>query len=586
VVGFYMPPYLSAPAWLPALLWALHGLASEVRARWAVALGTCLALAFLGGHAQAFVYEVQIAAVYGLFVLLRVAAPGRRLRVLGLAALAGLIAGGLAAPQILPALELAANAVRGLSGVSFEQAALQSADPPQLLRGLLRGLAPGLGNFELLLAVPVLALPLALVALVAPRRRAHALLFAGAAAAIGLLMLGPNTPVFGLYYQLPLGNLFRGPTRISFAWTFCFAMLIGVGIQAVSELRAGGRAPRAAAGLLALAVAADAYALTRIANAHPAITGDYAGTSPEAIGFLQGDPTRSRVFVESFDVYSIGSLDKLGMVNGVFAVPDYEPSMPDAYRAYFRPRTRQPWHGRLHAVAGGDPARAAHRASARLLDLMGVRHYLLETPAPPALVEGLRKATGSPGRPLGWTLLFERAEALPRAYTVRRVRYEPSFDAALRRLEDPGFRPREEAVLIGPARAEEPGAAVAPAEGGGEAPDAVAIRSYEAERVVLAAECSARCLLVLSDLHYPGWQARVDGREVPIERTNAIFRGVWLDPGAHEVVFRFAPASFRIGVGLLAATAAALAVGGAHAARRRAARRAREKGGAARHRPT
>ena len=232
--------------------------------------------------------------------------------------------------------------------------------------------------------------------------------------------------------------------------------------------------------------------------------------------------------------------------------------------AYFGPRTRQPWHGRLHVFAGRDPGREAHRASLRLLDLMAVGHYLLETPAPPALVRGLEEVTGSAGRALGDALLFERAEAVPRAYAVRRVHRAPDLRAALRSLEDPEFRPREEAVLIGGADA--PGG---PAAGAGDPADEVSISSYEAERVVLSAACAARCLLVLPDLHYPGWHARVDGREAPIERTNAIFRGVWLEPGAHEVVFRFAPASFRIGMALFGAALVALAAAGAASLRRR-----------------
>jgi len=574
-IGFYMPPYLAAPAWLPAILWAIHGLASEARARWTVALGAALALAFLGGHAQAFVYELQIAAAYGVWAWLRIAPRERRAHVAGLAGLAGLLAAGLAAPQLLPALELARLGVRGLAGIPYDQAILSSADPGRLLRGLLRGAAPsGVGPFEPLLGLPLLALPLAAVALVAPARRAHSLFFGVAAVVVALVMLGPHTPFFAVYYQLPLGNLFRGPSRLAFAWSFLFAMLLGIGIAAVSELRRGGRAPKALAALLALGVGADAYALTRIGNAHPVATGDYPGTSPEAIAFLREDPTRSRVFVESFDVYSIRSLDKLGMVNGVFAVPDYEPSMPSSYVDYFRPRTRQPWHGRLHVFAGRDPGREAHRASLRLLDLMAVGHYLLEMPAPPALVQGLAAATGSPGRPLGDALLFERAEAVPRAYAVRRVHQEPDLRAALRRLEQPAFRPREEAVVVGGRAVGSDALAPGGGDGGSapEAADAVSISRYEAERVVVRAACAARCLLVLPDLHYPGWRAEVDGREAPIERTNAIFRGVWLEPGAHEVVFRFAPASFRLGCALFATT---LVAGGGAALTRRLYGRAR-----------
>ena len=35
-----------------------------------------------------------------------------------------------------------------------------------------------------------------------------------------------------------------------------------------------------------------------------------------------------------------------------------------------------------------------------------------------------------------------------------------------------------------------------------------------------------RALVVLSDVHFPGWQATVDGREVPIERVDYLLRGV------------------------------------------------------------
>ena len=44
--------------------------------------------------------------------------------------------------------------------------------------------------------------------------------------------------------------------------------------------------------------------------------------------------------------------------------------------------------------------------------------------------------------------------------------------------------------------------------------------------------------------------------------THAIFRGVWLEPGSHEVVYRFAPASLRAGLAIFALTLAAIAAAG------------------------
>ena len=556
--GFYMTPFLSTPAWLPALFWAIHGLASEARWRWALALAAALALAFLGGHAQAFVYAVELAGVYAAFALVAVAPRGRRLRAAALAAAAGAVALGLVAPQLLPTLELTARAVRGLEGLSLADAAPPTLAPAGLLHAVLRLVpAPAPGPHAPLVMLPALALPLALAGLFARRQRGHQRLFLALAGALGLLMLGAHTPVFPLYHALPLGNLFRVTTRMAFAWAFCAAMAVGIGIEAVRE-RVPAGAPRGlAAGLaaaLGLAVGADLYANTRFANAHPAAGEPPVGAPPELVALLRRDPARPRVFVETTGVYSPGLLDKLGMMYGVYAVPDYEPSMPRAYLDYFGLDPREPWHGRLHLSAETAPERTRYLADPRLLDLMGVGWAAIEAPAPPALVRSVAAATGSAPRRVGRALLFAREGALPRAFAVRRVHTAAGFEAARARLTAPDFDPRAEAVVTAP-----------PAEGAPEAPpapdgaDRVEIAAFEPERVALRAECAARCLLVLADLDWPGWRAAVDGREAPILATDAIFRGVWLEPGAHEVKFRFAPRSFRAGLAIAAATLAGVA---------------------------
>jgi hypothetical protein len=566
-VGFYMTPFLSTPAWLPALLWASHGLASEATPRWGAALGAALALAFLGGHSQAFVYEVQVAALYGLFALFAVAPAGRRARVVGLAVAAGALAFALAAPQVLPALELARQGVRGLGGLRYEQVALSAVAPAGLLAGVLRALAPAsLGAPNALVTLPALALPLALAALFARRQRGHALFLLALAIASGLLLLGHHTRAFELYYRLPAGDLFRVPSRMAFVFAFAAAMLAGIGVEAVAErrpARAPAWLPRAAAAALALAVGADAYARTRTPNALPAASGAFAGAPAEVLEWLRREPVGPRVFVESTGVYSRRVADKLGMMNGVFAVPDYEPSMPRAYLDYFRPSAAEPWHGRLHVAPGRAPERRPYLVSARLLDLMSVGSALIEAPADPEVANQLARASGGRGHRLGDALVFERPGALPRAYAVRRVRAVADRAAAVREIEAADFEPREEAVVTAPA-APGPQAGDAAAGARSAAPagaDRVAIDRYEPHRVVLRARCAARCLAVLTDLDYPGWQASVDGRPARIVATNAIFRGVWLEPGVHEIVYRFAPRSLRAGLALCAAALAVLAAG-------------------------
>jgi uncharacterized membrane protein YfhO len=121
------------------------------------------------------------------------------------------------------------------------------------------------------------------------------------------------------------------------------------------------------------------------------------------------------------------------------------------------------------------------------------------------------------------------------------------------------FDPRREAIVIAPAGEVEalPGAASPAAPASGQSTnDAAAIVRAAGSEVRVQAACRARCLLVLTDLHYPGWRAYVDGQETRIHQTNGPFRGVTLDPGAHEVVYRYEPASVRIGLWMLLASLA------------------------------
>jgi uncharacterized membrane protein YfhO len=115
------------------------------------------------------------------------------------------------------------------------------------------------------------------------------------------------------------------------------------------------------------------------------------------------------------------------------------------------------------------------------------------------------------------------------------------------------FEPRREVVIV-------------PSEKGGGTPfldgnqsgepaagaaDMATITNLTTDEVVIKVECGARCLLVLTDLYYPGWRVYVDGDQGTIVRANAIFRGVYLEPGAHSVEYRYEPAAVRIGLWLL-----------------------------------
>jgi hypothetical protein len=76
------------------------------------------------------------------------------------------------------------------------------------------------------------------------------------------------------------------------------------------------------------------------------------------------------------------------------------------------------------------------------------------------------------------------------------------------------------------------------------------ISTYTPNRIVVETDLQHPGLLVLSEVWYPGWQARDGGRELPIYHVEGVLRGVYLAAGTHTIEFRYAPWSAWLGLAL------------------------------------
>lgn len=72
-------------------------------------------------------------------------------------------------------------------------------------------------------------------------------------------------------------------------------------------------------------------------------------------------------------------------------------------------------------------------------------------------------------------------------------------------------------------------------------PGIVRIESYTNTRVAISVDSHDGGWVVLNDLWHPYWFAEIDGKPVPIQRANVLFRAVLAPPGRHSVVFSFKP---------------------------------------------
>jgi hypothetical protein len=133
-------------------------------------------------------------------------------------------------------------------------------------------------------------------------------------------------------------------------------------------------------------------------------------------------------------------------------------------------------------------------------------------------------------------------DAWPHAWAVHEAVVAAGEEETWAILNAPDFDPARRVVLP-----HEPGIAL---PGGDTVGSTVDIVEYTATRISLQADMVDNGLLVLSDVDYPGWQARVDGQPAPIYRANYLLRAVPVEAGQHRVEVYYDPPLFKVGLAI------------------------------------
>ncbi len=75
----------------------------------------------------------------------------------------------------------------------------------------------------------------------------------------------------------------------------------------------------------------------------------------------------------------------------------------------------------------------------------------------------------------------------------------------------------------------------------------IKLDSYTPNKASYSANCATETFAVFSEIYYPkGWHLMIDGKEVPIIRTNYTLRGAFIPKGEHKIEMYFKPKSLEI----------------------------------------
>jgi len=497
----------TALAYLPLMLWAADRVVVERRARDGGLLALAVALCAWVGSPPALYFG---GSFVGLYVAARLFGEARRhgRGVLKPALLVLLLAGGLTAgliaAVIVPGLELAEHSVQqGRSFASIAEGGLGASDLVALVW-------PQSGN-HLYVGVPILLL--GAVGLL--KKRPLSLFFAGVAFLAVLLCLGDTTPVFRVAFEIiPGARLFRLPYRYE-AWLGpSTAALAAFGLAEVARRTKDRAWARHVAGIPAGALLA-LLLLFDVSRSLPAERHTRGGTPPgddaaaeRVLPLAPGTDIDFR-YLDEFGI-SCRSGTRLGRRD---------------FRGYQDPLLLSSYErviGSLREAPGLAPQYGIRYA------LTGPhfihdwnRHYL---PPPDELL----RTPGAIDRGEG---VIELTTALPFAYWTNDVERVADRRGALDEL-------RERAPAM-----------IALVEGGEAGPRVVETGAVAATDVRLTrddlrftVDAPGPGVVVVNEAFYPGWRAEVSGEATPIERVNALVRGVRVSAGRHDILMRFRPA--------------------------------------------
>ncbi len=526
--------------------------------RWSIFTGLFFGLAALAGHAQMTFIIALACALYGLYELI----VQRHWRVIALGALSVLVAFGLAAIALLPALEMLQHTAR--AALDYTEASRWSLPPLGLAgtisplifgRGVRDFVAPGAPPWD---RVEFGYMGLTALALVIFARGKQTRFF-WLLALLGLLVaFGKYTPIHFLLYKLVPGfSSLRVPARFILLTNFAFAVLAGCALSkrldaSRSNWRFGiwllgfgilsaclvplafGRQPAWAALFISLAILTVTSVLLQRAP-RPAI----------AVSLL--------LFVELFAFGGFVEVDRADPNAGYERGPavDYLLAQPGPTRIDLATSKWQPEAPAvfgLESITGlANPLALAYydryywsvgyRGSPQY-NFLNAQFVVADKASPPADSTFVPVFNEDPD-----VDIYLNTNAMPRVHLI----YDPIFvdtaDAAFAAIHTSTFNPASQVVL------ESRSSPVVHRPSSSDVTN-LFYTDYRPGHFTVVAQTPAPAYLVFAEVWYPGWVATIDGLAVPIIRANTAFMAVPIPSGENTITFNFTSPMLAVGASL------------------------------------
>ena len=579
-----------AAIWLPLICYSVARLHEERSAASVAVTAIAFAMPVLAGHPETVIHITLVGVALALFLAAlppSVESSRQPFRYLVLFGLAGLLAMGLAAVQLVATMEWIPHLNRDLD-IVWPSVPLRS-----IIGFVSRDILSPSNSFGL--QIPEQAAYVGMIAFLGfPIAWLHAqrryVIFFTVSMIVALCVAYGIPPIYTLSLHVPILMGLKN-NRLILVATFAIAVLAGLGVSVLQNLEKEERNRRIRASLLAAAgvcLAAFMIYLVQInlvarpvgSSRFPKASLMFLTLSTIPVALRLGGLLRTRQF--NFLLAGVVIVDVCSFSYGLLPFENPQYILPeDRFFARISSKTPEPvrllqvgevytanaellygiqssggyeiplrriiefTQGAMSDSAGGtggigQDSKQVFDVTDRRMDMLSTKYYVVSNGDPL-----YKKFLESPGRfrflyEFGKTSMFENLRAMPPAFLVPSSGVMVIRDerAQMDLIRSANYDPERTVVLEEPFRFALTGGV----------PGNVQWIERKNASLRLKVESDTNSVLVLSQIYYPGWKAFVDGKQTPVFPADYALTGIAVAPGSHDVIFKFDPLSFKIGL--------------------------------------
>lgn len=222
---------------------------------------------------------------------------------------------------------------------------------------------------------------------------------------------------------------------------------------------------------------------------------------------------------------------------GIYSIEGYDPISLHSYASYFNRLNGTPFEGKPSRFIEVSKYPSVFLNSLNAKYLLAIKRDDEPGKEKTIFNEKLLNSDYKPVFEDKKAVIFLNPNASERVYFPEKLTAVSRSEDLISRLNDPGFNPQKEAIILGDKTTT-----------GTNATGSAAIIVYKPNKMVIKTKMESPGFLVVAESFQEGWELFINHKREKIYQTNGALRGIFVPSGENELILNYWPKAFDLGL--------------------------------------